>query len=160
MGTMMKLTPLDIQQQQFKGKMFGGLDPEDVDQFLQVVAQAMEELLKELAELKSATVVVQTPCYHEAPPEPADDDTSEANLRSTLLAAHKVIETMQDNARKESELLLAEAKQQAQQVIDAAQHRVATLHSEISALVQQRLQFELELKAILETHSTLLGARS
>jgi cell division initiation protein len=31
----MKITPLDIRQQQFKGKMLGGLDPDDVDSFLQ-----------------------------------------------------------------------------------------------------------------------------
>lgn len=49
----MRISPLDIQQQQFKGKMFGGLDPEDVDQFLQTVAEAMEELLREIAELKA-----------------------------------------------------------------------------------------------------------
>ena len=48
----MKITPLDIQQQQFKGKMFGGLDPEDVDTFLQLVAGELEELIRENTELK------------------------------------------------------------------------------------------------------------
>ena len=38
----MKITPIDIQQQQFKGRMFGGLDQEDVDVFLQSVAAEME----------------------------------------------------------------------------------------------------------------------
>ncbi|MRR06034.1 MAG: DivIVA domain-containing protein, partial [Deltaproteobacteria bacterium] len=27
----MKITPLDIQHQQFKGKLFGGLNPDEVD---------------------------------------------------------------------------------------------------------------------------------
>jgi len=47
-----KITPLDIQQQQFKGKLFGGLDPEDVDAFLQMVAQEMEALIRKNSELK------------------------------------------------------------------------------------------------------------
>ena len=48
----MNITPLDIQQQQFKGKMLGGLDPNDVDAFLQMVASEMESLVRENSELK------------------------------------------------------------------------------------------------------------
>ena len=48
----MNITPLDIQQQQFKGKMLGGLDPLDVDAFLQMVAAEMESLIRENSELK------------------------------------------------------------------------------------------------------------
>jgi cell division initiation protein len=48
----MKITPIDIQQQQFKGKMIGGLDPEDVDAFLQTVAGEMENLIRENNDLK------------------------------------------------------------------------------------------------------------
>jgi DivIVA domain-containing protein len=47
-----KITPLDIQQQQFKGNMFGGLDSADVDAFLQTVSGEMEDLIRENTELK------------------------------------------------------------------------------------------------------------
>ncbi len=48
----MKITPIDIQQQQFKTKFFGGLDPEDVDAFLQTVSQEMENLSRENSDLQ------------------------------------------------------------------------------------------------------------
>ncbi len=55
----MNISPIDIQQQQFKGKMFGGLDPEDVDAFLQLVAADLKadtilaDANRKLADLKS-----------------------------------------------------------------------------------------------------------
>ena len=42
----MRLTPLEIQNHRF-AKRFKGLDPEDVKQFLRVVAQDFESLVQE-----------------------------------------------------------------------------------------------------------------
>lgn len=47
----MKITPLDIQQQQFRVK-FRGFDMVEVDNFLDVVANEYEELLREINQLK------------------------------------------------------------------------------------------------------------
>ncbi len=44
----MKITPLDIQQQQFRvHRLWGGFDIEEVDNFLDLVAHEVEELIKE-----------------------------------------------------------------------------------------------------------------
>ena len=48
----MNITPLDILQQQFKGRIFGGLDPDEVDGFLQQVSSEMEQLIRENNDLK------------------------------------------------------------------------------------------------------------
>ena len=48
----MNITPLDVLQQQFKGRIFGGLDPDEVDGFLQQVSQEMELLIRENNDLK------------------------------------------------------------------------------------------------------------
>ena len=42
----MKITPLDIQQQKFKIR-FRGFDPQEVDLFLEQMADGFESLLKE-----------------------------------------------------------------------------------------------------------------
>ncbi len=153
----MRISPLDIQQQQFKGKMFGGLDPEDVDQFLQTVAEAMEELLREIAELKA-----EAPLQPLEPPPHAvtKQDEADEDIRATLLAAHRVIETLQGNAQKEADLLLTEAHQKAQHVIESSQQQRIAIQAEIASLAQQRLQLDLELKAVLETHMRLISARA
>ena len=75
----MKITPLEIQQQQFKGKMFGGLDPDEVDGFLQLVAGEMENLVRENGELKEQNRRLLT--------EAEDIRQRETSLRETMLVA-------------------------------------------------------------------------
>ena len=48
----MRITPHDIRQQQFSSKMFKGYDPQEVDAFLDDVAEDYEAVLKEVALLK------------------------------------------------------------------------------------------------------------
>src|SRR5439155_28986 len=48
----MRITPHDIRQQQFSSKMLKGYDPQEVDAFLDDVAEDYEALLKEAALLK------------------------------------------------------------------------------------------------------------
>jgi cell division initiation protein len=50
----MKITPLDIQQQQFRVK-FRGFDMVEVDNFLDQVANEFEELLRENNRVKEET---------------------------------------------------------------------------------------------------------
>ena len=51
----MKVTPLEIRQQQFPLR-FRGLDPGEVDKFLEWVASEMEELMRENARLRESLV--------------------------------------------------------------------------------------------------------
>ena len=55
----MRLTPLDIRQQQFTVRMFRGLDPHEVDAFLEDVAEDYETLLKENALLKEQLAALE-----------------------------------------------------------------------------------------------------
>src|SRR5207247_1918674 len=49
----MKITPHDVQQQEFKSRL-RGYDCEEVEAFLRTVSDAMEDLVKENAALKEA----------------------------------------------------------------------------------------------------------
>ena len=48
----MRITPMDIRQQQFTVKMFRGFDVQEVDTFLEDVAQDYEALMRENTLLK------------------------------------------------------------------------------------------------------------
>src|SRR5665647_2461897 len=98
----MKISPLDIQQQQFKVKTFRGLDPEDVDAFLQSLAGEMEFLIRENDQMKEQQSRQNR--------ELLDLAEKERELRETLLSAQRVIEEMKNNARKEAELIVSEAE--------------------------------------------------
>jgi len=144
----MKITPLDIQQQQFKGKIFGGLDPEDVDAFLQTVSQAMEDLSRENTELKEQ--------LHRNTEAVAEMSAREAQLRETMLAAQRITEEMKANAQKESTLIISEAELKAEKILADAEVKLAQLNSQIQELRREKLQFETALKSLLDTHYKMI----
>ena len=145
----MKISPLDIQQQQFKGKMFRGLDPDDVDAFLQVVAQEMEALIRENSDFKeqvsrNAAVL-------------ATMEGQESKLRDAVLAAQKITEEMKANAQKEATLLITEAELKGERILADAEKNLIELKGQIQELRRQKVQFETALKSLLETHSKMLS---
>jgi cell division initiation protein len=144
----MNITPLDIQQQQFKGKMLGGLDPNDVDAFLQMVAAEMESLIRENSELKE-----QARKFSQQLEELSQ---REVTLRETMLAAQKVTEEMKANAQKEANLLVSEAELKGERIVADAENRLLQLNNQLFELKRQKLQFETNLKSLVETHLKML----
>lgn len=146
----MTITPLDIRQQQFKGKMLGGLDPDDVDSFLQAVAVEMEGLLRENTELKEQA--------NRQTRELSEHAQREKDLRETMLAAQRITDEMKANAQKEAELIVSEAQLQARRLVDEAERKVADLQARIQDVRRQKLQFEMEFKALLDNHVRMIGS--
>jgi len=144
-----KITPLDIQQQQFKGKLLRGLDPEDVDAFLQMIAGEMEDLVRENTDLKEQARRVSI--------DMEDMKQNESSLRETMLAAQKITEEMKANSRKEANLIISEAELKGEQILADAERRLAELKNQIQDLRREKLQFETALKSLLDTHYKLLA---
>lgn len=145
----MNITPLDIQQQQFKGKLLGGLDPGDVDAFLQLVAAEMESLIRENTDLKDQGRKVSQ--------QLEELSQREVTLRETMLAAQKITEEMKANAQKEANLLISEAELKGERVVADAENRLVQLNNQIQELRRQKVQFETNMKSLLETHLKLLA---
>jgi len=144
----MRISPLDIQQQQFKVKTFRGLDPEDVDAFLQSVAGEMEGLIRENSQMKEE----QSQHIREM----LDMAEKERELRDTLLSAQRVIEEMKANARKEAELIVSEAEIKGERIIVDAERQLGDLKSRIEEVRRQKIQFEMSFKGLLESFSKQL----
>ncbi len=140
---------MDIQQQQFKGKMFGGLDPEDVDAFLQLVAGEMEELIRENNDLKERINRNQT--------QMTEMEAREAQLRETMLAAQRITEEMKANAQKEAHLMISEAELKGERIIADAENKLVQLNNQIQELKRDKLQFESGFKNLLDTYYKLLA---
>jgi|AGTN01.1.fsa_nt_gi DivIVA domain len=144
----MKITPLDIQQQQFKGKMLGGLDPEDVDAFLQTVSIEMENLVRENNELKEQQAIHSR--------EMAEMGEKEKALRETMLAAQRITEEMKANAVKEASLIISEAELKAERIVANSERSLGELKARIEDIRRQKTQFEMSLKALLDSHYRML----
>lgn len=145
----MKITPIDIQQQQFKGKMFGGIDPNDVDAFLQSVAGEMESLVRDNHELR------EQQARHNR--ESQDMAEKERELRETLLAAQRIIEEMKANAQKEAALIISEAELKAERIVADSERQLGDLKAGIEDVRRQKIQFEISLKSLLDCHARMLS---
>src|SRR5207253_1948667 len=135
----MRITPHDIRQQQFSSKMFKGYDPQEVDAFLDDVAEDYEALLKEAAMLKEQIAA------HE---ERARGVTErERTLQETLVTTQRLVEEMKNNARREAELILREAELTGEKSVEAARAEEGKIRADIMALKRTRRHLVEELAA-------------
>ena len=143
----MKITPLDIQQQQFKTR-FRGFDIREVDAFLEQIAETFESLQKSNQNLSDEVrrLEVEIQGYRKR----------EETFKRALLNSQTVLDQMKDNARKSAELIIAEAEVKAEKILNKAHNRLAQLHEDISELRRQRTQIEVQISSIIEAHSRLL----
>lgn len=143
----MKLTPIDIQQQQFRREL-RGFDKREVQGFLDLVAQQINELSRENSELKADARRSQ----HEL----EEHRDREATLREAMLTAQRAIEEIREQARKEAELVVSEAEVRAEKIVHNAHSRVTQILEELTELRRQRARAIEELRGILSTHVKLL----
>jgi cell division initiation protein len=143
----MKVTPLDIQQQQFKTR-FRGFDIREVDTFLEQMAETVENLQKKNQNLGDEVrrLELEIQGYRKR----------EETFKRALLNSQKVLDQMKDNARRSAELIIAEAEVKAEKILNKAHNRLAQLHEDITELKRQRTQIEVQISSIIEAHSRLL----
>ncbi len=137
----MRITPLDIQQKQFTVK-FRGFDMEEVDSFLELVREEMEELLRENANLRE-----EVRRYEK---QLKEYKNIEATLRDTLVGTQHMVEEFKNNARKEAELIKKEAQLEAEKIIKQAQEKVIKIHEDITDLKGVRRHFKEEVRRLVE----------
>jgi cell division initiation protein len=146
----MRLSPADIRQQQFTTKMLRGLDPQEVDAFLDNVASDYEQVLRDNATLKE-----QLNSHEERSRGIAD---TEKALKDTLVTTQRLAEEMKENARREAELLVREAALNGDKLMEGARGEEAKLRSEIQSLKRVRRRLIEELREIVQRYDRSLSA--
>ena len=143
----MRLTALDIQQQKFR-TCLRGFDVREVDEFLEQMARSFEELQAENQKLRDRMERLE----HETLGFRQREDT----FKRVMLNSQKVIEQMKKNTQKAGELIVADAEVKAEKIVSGAHNRLSRLHEDIAELKRQRMQLEVQLRSILESHTKLL----
>lgn len=143
----MRLTPLDIQQKQFKQR-FRGEDPHEVRQFLQICADEMEELVRETIELREDVRARDAML--------AELREREKSLQDALVSAQKVAAELKEQARKEAEIVIADAELQAERIIQDAHSRRSRLLEEVAELRREKAAFSARIRSAVEAQLKLL----
>ena len=145
----MKLTPIEVDQQQFQ-RVFRGCDPDEVHRFLDLVSRELEELIRENAGLKED--------LKRRDAQIVEFRAHEAQLREALVSAGRMSDEMRASARKEAEVVVAEAEVRAGRIEADARERSAQFAAELHELKRQRVRLLGEVRAILGSHARLLDA--
>ena len=146
----MRITPHDIRQQQFTVRMFRGFDPQEVDAFLEDVADDYEGLLKENALLKEQIA--------------ASEERSrgvverEKNLHDVMVTTQRLVDEMKAAAKREADLIVREAELRGEKAVEAARGEEAKIRVEIQALKRLRRQLVEELGATMERYQRMLAS--
>jgi cell division initiation protein len=140
---MIDLTPLEVRQK--KGdfrRAVRGYDPELVNDFLDLVADRMEELVREnLALRDEAEAVAQ---------EVASYRQKEQALSDALMTAQRLSEDARKNAEKEGELLLREAQLQARGLRDEAARQLVREQEAVRHVRARRAQLVESFRRLLD----------
>ena len=80
----------------------------------------------------------------------------EDSFKRAILNSQNILDQIKDNAKKTAEILIAEAEIKAEKILNKAHNRLSQLHEDITELRRQRVQIEINLRSILETHIKLL----
>lgn len=136
------ITPLDIQNKEFKRGMRGYREDE-VDEFLDLVMVDYEKLYKENAELKDKLerVSQQIEQYKNI----------EETLKNTLVVAQNAAEEVRTNALKKAELILQDAENQAKELIKKAHEDVNEVKGEYEDIKKQMQIFKTRYKTLLQS---------
>ena len=145
----MRLSPADVRQQQFTERMFRGFDRDEVDRFLDQVAEDYESVIKENALLKE-----QLAAFEERSRSTAE---LERTLQDTLVTTQKLTDEMKANTKRETGLMLREAELNAEKVLEEARAEEARIVIEVKQLKRTRRQLVEELRATVAQYQRLFS---
>ncbi len=138
----MKLTPMDINNKEFKRGLRGYI-PDEVDEFLDEVVDNYEELYKENSKLKEKLEILEEQIEHYA--------KIESTIQNTLVLAQNAADQAKESAQKEAELIVKNANETAQRIVDKAHNDVIQINDEFDRVKQEFIKFRAKFRNFMNT---------
>ena len=145
----MSLTPLDIRKMTFSRKL-RGLDPQEVEEFLVLVADELAARLGDPARLEQENQGMRQRLDEAA--------KRQQELQEALLHAQKLSKNITDNAQREAEILVREAQVTADTIVTQAIEQATRVESKLVELRARRREMQLKLRNTLDAYRQMLDA--
>lgn len=140
---MIDLTPLDVRKKRGDfAKGVRGYNAQEVDAFLELAAERLEELVKENMQLRERAdrlaeqVTAQT--------------GRERAVHEALVTAQQLREEIQGTAQREAELVVKEARAQGREIVADAEHKAVERADALHELERRRKRFLASFRQFLE----------
>lgn len=140
---MIELSPLDVRKKKDDfARALRGYDGDQVDSFLDVVADRLEQLVREERSLRErvGTLEEELQRYRER----------EKALNDALLAAQELREEARTQAEREAELRIKEAESRADQIVESAREEAREAQRRLDDLRRRRDAFLRSFRGTLE----------
>lgn len=151
---MIDLTPLDVRNKRgdFK-KLMRGYDPEEVDVFLELVAERLEALTRENIALRERAQTLQQQVDSQTGREQAVQEAlvTAQELRADIRGqAQREAEHVLKEAQTEGRRLVAEAEAEARTKLRGSERRLDQITDSLEEIERRRLRFLKEFRQLLE----------
>ncbi|WP_234567645.1 DivIVA domain-containing protein [Rhodohalobacter sp. 614A] len=137
----MKLTALEIKQQQFE-KSLRGYDPAEVQSYLNLIASEWEHMVGKIRELETQVDKMNNKLKHYERVEEA--------LHETLQTAKSSAEEKLSGAKKEASIIREKAEMEAEAIIKDANQERREIRQSIIQLIDKREEIIRSIKSYLE----------
>lgn len=135
------LTPLDVRRYEF-GKALRGFDPERVNQFREQVAEELERLSRVNQDLDA-----KARGFHEQLRAFRERDKA---INEALVSAQQLRTEIREQAEKEGQLIIREARADAERLLDEARNEVRRIEDQMASLDRSRRAYLSQLRMMIE----------
>jgi DivIVA domain-containing protein len=147
---MIDLTPLDVRKKRgdFRRAM-RGYDADSVDQFLEQVAERLDEVVRENHSLRerAAQLAQAVEGFRER----------ERAMNDALISAQQLREETRAQAERDAELTVREARAEAERILAEARRQLATVEEALRKVQAQRHSYLRGFRSLLERHLEQVG---
>lgn len=143
----MRITPMDIEQQEFS-RSFRGYNEEEVDDFLDKIVKDYEELINENVRLNEEIEKMKERLK--------EFSEIEESLRSALLNAQKSAEEMKGRVENEAKVMVEKAEIEAEVIKQKASQKEDEVKNEINNLRRYKFMFIEKFKSMLNLYLKML----
>ncbi len=138
----MKITAMDITSKEFK-KGFRGYDMDEVDEFLDKIAENYEALYKENSSLKEKITSAEENLHHYS--------KMEETIQNTLLLAQNAADQSKKAAQKESDLIIKNANETSKKILDKAHDDVININDDFEKTKNEFVMFRTKYKNFIQS---------
>ncbi|WP_227767061.1 DivIVA domain-containing protein [Zhaonella formicivorans] len=143
----MVLTPLDIQNKEFR-KVLRGYSEDEVNVFMSRILRDYEQMYRDNQELKEEVQRLTS--------ELERYKRIEETLNNTLILAQQTAEELKANAARECELLNQESQLRIQKMFDEAAQKIRAMEEEYELIRKKTQSCKAQLKSFLLTYLEML----
>ncbi len=143
----MAITPLDIRKMRFPLKL-RGYDPQQVDDFLVLVADELTARLGDAERLQQENQEYRRQLIHAR--------QRQEELQEAMLHAQRLSQEITDNAKREAALLIKEAEVASESMVSQAIEQANRIESKIVELRTRRRELQGRFKNALDSYSRFL----